>query len=179
METIVVDLGCCPHNGDVSVGRLVDRHHPQTLYGFDPLLESDFTYRSADTDVILEKKAAWTGDGKGLLGVGGEDAWSLLNATLIRDKTAENEWRKEVEVEFFDFGAWILDAKLENRLIVKMNVEGAEFPLLQDLYDRKIDGYIDLLYVSWHDDRMGGGYPTWREWLDKRLRCPIEPWSLW
>lgn len=176
LETVVVDLGCAPHEGDFSIERLIDRYNPLCLWGFDPLLVNDEDTRHKGTWVYLSKKVAWIGEGTMKMGIGGR---TLLNATLMEEKKHEGEWGEEVEVEFFDFGDWLQDVKDEERLIVKMNIEGAEFPLLENLHERGLDALIDLLHVSWHDDRMQGAFPARRQHLEEVLRCPIEPWELW
>lgn len=129
---------------------------------------------AGETTVRLCRKAAWTHDGEGRLGVGG---YTLLDATLLTDKNDHGEWRETRLVEFFDFGTWL--AKLGFFPIVKMNIEGAEFPLLEDLRERELDTRIELLHVAWHDDRLGPVYTARREVLEHSLRCPVEPWTLW
>lgn len=171
---IVVDLGCCLHDGEGSIERLIVRHEPRLFYGFDPLLPGDDAYAVNGTTVVLSTKAAWTEHGTGKLGVGGR---TLLDATVIRDKNDHGEWAKTKTVEFFDFGAWLQD--LPEDPIVKMNIEGAEFPLLENLCDRALDNKISLLYVAWHDDRLGPAYTERRETLQERLRCPEERWYMW
>jgi hypothetical protein len=174
---VVVDLGCCEHDGESSIDRLLVRHQPAFFYGFDPLLEEDATYVEGPTTVRLEKKAAWIANGEGKLGVG---ARTLLDATVIEDKNDHGEWGKTVPVRFFNLGDWMIKhLNLKHQAVFKINAEGAEFDLLEDISSRGLDLYISLFYVAWHDERMGAGYTVRRRALEKDLCCEIVPWTLW
>ena len=55
--TIVVDLGCFPHRGEISIEPLVERYHPDVLYGFDPwpaLVEGERVLEG--TRIVLEDR---------------------------------------------------------------------------------------------------------------------------
>ena len=64
---------------------------------------------------------------------------------------------KPVEVDSIDFSKWILDNfQKDDFIICKMNIEGAEYNVLEKmLIDGSID-YIDKLYMSWHWRKLEG-----------------------
>lgn len=173
--TVVVDLGCRTYGEDESIGPLVRRFKPRNLYGFDPLLPADEDYWVDDTYVRIERIAAWLFDGQLPLGIG---APSELDATVVHRKNGRGEWDRSVPVRCFDFPEML--TRHSPGVVVKMNVEGAEFPLLQACLDRGIAERIGLLVVAWHDDVLDGGtdYKAWRGRLEDALPCPIEPWTL-
>lgn len=170
---IVVDLGCKTYGVDASLVPLIERFAPDILYGFDPLLEYDATTTIDGTDVDLRKKAAWLHDGTTLLGVG---APFHLDATVLADKNDRDEWSVTTEVPCFDFSRWL--ARLPEPVVLKMNVEGAEFPLLERLIADGTIERVESLIVSWHDERLGGDYPQRRHAIEQALTVPVEEWKL-
>jgi FkbM family methyltransferase len=181
---IVVDLGCFPHREEISIEPLIRTYRPDVLYGFDPwpgLVEGERMFEG--TRVILERKAAWIEDGEiEFARVRGLRAW---NSTVMRAKGTRREWAGAGEVivaPCFDFSAWL--RTLPEPPIVKLDVEGAEIPILERMVEDGTDLLVAELLVEWHDDRMPG-FTERRESVSERLRCPVSahgavritPWS--
>lgn len=169
---IVVDLGCCPQEGERSIEPLVNHYRPQALYGFDP----DDKARTVDiggTLVVVANEAAWTYDGEIKLGNGAHNG---LYDTIVPDYAPHGVWNRIRTVRCFDFAAWLLDHPVPT--VVKMNVEGAEFELLRHVLDRGADEHVREWIVQWHDDRMPAEYADRRSELEQRVRCPIRTWGL-
>lgn len=169
---IAVDLGCCPHEGDLSIEPLVARYEPDVLYGFDPLLRRGRSYHYRGTRVVLTRRAAWTRNGTVRFGVG---APSQLDATALVEKNDRNEWSEALIVPCFDFAKWLFD---HGPAVVKMNIEGGEFPLLEHLIETGAVALISELIVAWHDERLGGDFPRRRAAILEILRCPVEEWTI-
>jgi FkbM family methyltransferase len=173
---IVVDLGCFPHRDEISIEPLIDRFRPDVLYGFDPwpaLVEGEF---AADgTRVVLERKAAWIEDGEiEFARVRGLRGW---DSTVMRAKNAKGEWTgagEIVRVPCFDFSAWL--RTLPEPPVVKLDIEGAEFPVLEKLVADGTDAHVAELLVEWHDDKMPD-FAERRASLLAALRCPVAPWE--
>lgn len=181
---IVVDVGCFPHRDEISIEPLIRRYRPDLLYGFDPwpaLVEGEREFEG--TRVILSRKAAWVEDGEiEFARVRGFRAW---NSTVMRAKATRGEWSGAgdvIRVPCFDFSAWLRG--LSEPAVVKLDVEGAEFEILEKMVDEGTDLLVSELHVEWHDDRMPG-FTDRREALMARLRCPVSthgdyritPWS--
>jgi FkbM family methyltransferase len=183
---IVLDLGCYPHGHEISIERLIERYMPDVLYGFDPYpaLREGVTYQTIErhgaghhtVTVNLRCKAAWTFDGEIEMAlVAGARAW---DSTVMRDKNSRREWDEGeiVSVPCFDLAAFVSDLP-RGDLIVKMDIEGAEFPLLDHLVVSGADALVDLCLVEWHDEKMGYRREL-RDELRGRLHCPLEEWAL-
>jgi FkbM family methyltransferase len=173
---IVVDLGCFPHRDEISIERLVERYHPDVLYGFDPwpaLVEGE-AYVDG-TRVVLERKAAWIEDGEiEFARVRGLRGW---DSTVMKAKNSRREWTSRgevIRVPCFDFSSWL--RRLEEPPVVKLDVEGAEFPILERLHDDGTDALVAELLVEWHDEKMTD-FAERKAALLSELRCPLGPWE--
>ena len=170
---IVVDLGCFPHRDEISIEPLIRRYRPDVLYGFDPwpgLVEGEWELDG--TRVILERKAAWIEDGEiEFARVPGFRAW---NSTVMRAKNSRREWSgagEVIRVPCFDFSSWLRG--LPEPPVVKLDVEGAEFPIMERMVEQGTDALVSELLVEWHDDRMSD-FGERRDMLLGRLRCPVS-----
>lgn len=162
---IVVDLGCATHDGEESIGPLIEFYDPDLFLGFDPsptLVESEGM--EDGVMVVLKRKAAWV-----------EDGTLPFVEEGLRSRVG---WPSEIDVPCFDL-AVLLSALPPVDLVVKFDVEGAEVPLLERLHETGVDGRIRECLVEWHDDK-----PYWLPGFDERkarllerLRCPVEPWE--
>jgi FkbM family methyltransferase len=151
MTLTVVDLGCAdPERRNWSLGHLVADYHPDRAYGFDPSPTTNTDLVSLNgTPVTIRRQAAWVYDG---------ELWFTANGTGSRVSADGGE----TLVECFDFSAWLrtLDG---DRVIVKMDVEGAEYPLLTRMVADNTDQLVAELLVEWH--------PGPRELVEPTLRC--------
>lgn len=175
-SVIVVDLGCFPHRDEISIEPLIARFQPDVLYGFDPwpaLVEGE-TFVGG-TRVVLRRAAAWIEDGEvEFARVRGIRGW---DSTVMRAKNAKGEWSgaaEVVRVPCFDFSAWL--RTLPEPPVVKLDVEGAEFPLLEKLVADGTDEFVESLLVEWHDDKMPDVGER-KAGLVDALRCPVLPWE--
>lgn len=147
---IVVDLGCHTHGDQDSIRKLIRRYEPEILFGFDPHPETVEGIERVDGSVVvIARRAASTVDGVGYLHL---------------DGTATRLARDGLPTHTFDLAAWLLT--LPRVLIVlKLDVEGAEYDLLPHLHDRLADELLERLLVEWHGDP-----------LDINFACPVEEW---
>ncbi len=165
---IVVDLGCETQMTDRSIEPLVERFAPDLLLGFDPAATPPLQSVVSGTHVVVERKAAWVEDGTVEF-----SARTGIEGTLMTDS---NAWTGHAEtVQCFDFSEWV--RALDTRdVIVKMDIEGAEVPVLEKLVADGTDALIGLLLVEWHDWLFGDDFAERRAKVEAMLRCPVEVW---
>lgn len=170
-STVVVDLGCQDYHGpDISRPRLLDQFKPAMFFGWDPQVEVAH-YTLGDTMVVLLPWAAWTRDGSILL----SDSPSGLDATVV--ETSER-WRDGgPRVTCRDFSAWLAANFSHGGVTVKMDIEGAEFAVLQKMRRDGTDRLVDRLLMAWHDHFLADEYGRLRGELEGGLACPVEEWS--
>lgn len=161
---IVIDLGCVDWADETSIEALIDRFKPEALYGFDPAVGHAHRVTYNRCPVILEPKAAWVYDG--WIGYVMDGPSSFVSEGFPGANP----------VECFDFAAF-LNEKAPQRMVVKMDVEGAEYRLLEYLHEGGHDALIDLLLIEWHDDEKIGDDLAYRKRkLLANLRCDVESW---
>lgn len=153
---IVVDLGYVEYavyddTGAItvydSVGSLIEKYHPEIVFGFDPLGEEGIERRDGAT-VVTAPLAAWLHN---------------RNVPFILQGTASTIGKSVRSVPCFDLAAWL--STLPQGTIVKMDVEGAELALCHRLRRTKVDARLGLLIVETHGDIK---LPE--------MRCPVEEW---
>jgi len=154
MEVTVIDVGCAKWGEAESIPYLVERFQPRLLIGLDPAATND-CYFVAGTSVITFGVAAWTHVGE----VG-----------YIESGTRSHISMEGRQVGCFDLGRLV--EQFGPKVILKIDAEGSEYPLLRDIIERKLDEMIQLALVEWHDPDDG------RMDIIRRLSCPYEEWTL-
>ena len=163
---IVIDIGCYAHGNSQfdSVGALCRKFRPDVLFGFDPLtLDAVAVHPETGTLVITRRAAANT--------FNGEDTFTEAGTqSAMGTKTATPSTHPAQEprpTDCFDLAAFIF-ALPKVPLVVKIDVEGYELPLMRHLHKTKADERIHLLLVEEHPHL---GLPP----LPK-VTCPVEEW---
>ena len=149
MARTVVDLGCYDHGGTCdSLAELTAKYQPSRVYGFDPHPElKEATFATAGTSYVVRRRAAWLYDG---------EVSFFPNGTGSR-------LGGDLSVPCFDFSAWL--AKLKGDIVLKMDVEGSEYGLLDRMRRDGTDRLVSELLVEWH------GPPA-----ETELACPVREW---
>ena len=165
---IVVDLGCigwlAPDRRSMedSISLLVKRFQPAVLYGFDPhpgLQEG--IGKAFGTVVMTSQRAAWTFDGQVALELQG-------NCTHVTEGL-------RTDVGCFDLARWILELP-KAELVMKMDVEGAEYVLLPHLIEQGAMERVARLLIEWHTGRYANGLESDRDEILDLIDCPVEEW---
>jgi len=162
---IVVDVGCATHSqrfqADESLRPLLRRFKPDLYFGFDifPGMLDGMTDIN-NTVCVFARRAAWIEHGT--MGVVEQG-----NCTHV-----VKEGEGESTVEAFDLGMFLI--ALPVGVVLKIDAEGAEYPLLWNLYKRGIDERLERVLVEWHTEKLSNG-----QFVDKRppLRCKVEEWQ--
>jgi FkbM family methyltransferase len=149
MEQIFVDLGA--HKGSYSV-YVRDNYPDFNIFAFeaDPKKAERL---SQILGINFVPKAAWLFDGE--VDFYRDVKGGSKGSTLMQNKTSGKvDYKHPLLIPCVDFSSWISDHKNAN-LIVKMNIEGAEFPLLEHMYKEDTLKYIRVLVCAWHENKIG------------------------
>lgn len=61
-------------------------------------------------------------------------------------------------VQCFDFSKSITNFSLDDLIIVKFDIEGSEYPVLEKMIIDDTLKYVDILYVEWHNKFLTNKY---------------------
>ncbi len=162
---IVVDVGACEWGREESVGRLVERFAPRLLLAFDPHPAMIPGREQVNgTLVIRRRKAVWTHNGTVPVRMN-----KIITAPAM-DRVRPYETIEDVPcVDLVRLLHWFPD----DEIVVKLDCEGSEYPLLQAVRDSGLDERLALVLVEWHSGIYAHGMETRRP----VLRCPMEVWD--
>jgi len=99
-----------------------------------------------------------------------------LGSTVKKSKTTGI--LKEIKVEAIDFSDFI-DLYKEDNVLVKMDIEGAEFDVLEKMIEDNTIIGVDRLYVEFHPNKVPEYTTTYKnELIDriKSLNVDIKEW---
>jgi len=124
------------------------------LYAFEPL-KTLFTANREIKNIKFSNQAIWTKDGTIDFYVSRKKA--MWGSTLIKNKTSGNiDKEHPVQVPCLDFSQWILNNfSIDDYVVVSMDIEGAEYDVLEKMIKDGSVKYIKKMYVEFHYDRIG------------------------
>lgn len=125
------------------------------LYAFEcnPALAG--THYGAGVTVI--KSAIWTYDGELSFYLNRKFPARTQGSSAFREKITGNlDSKHPVTVKCIDFSRWLKDNfTIDDEVIVKMNVEGAEYPVLEKCVETGTITLIRELHIQWHYEKIG------------------------
>src|SRR6266511_370909 len=157
-RNVIIDCGTNVGN---SLFGFIQQYPDYEFYGFEPNVDlhpliAEKVAKSEHPRVKVFDQAVWTEDGQVDLFLGHHES-----STVLLGKRVPARYNQQIDysaprpVPAIDFSAWMLrEFELGNHIIMKMNIEGAEYPVLTKMVK---DGSIDLvsmLYIEWHYDRF-------------------------
>jgi len=76
--------------------------------------------------------------------------------TLFESKRGKVDKEHPAMVGCIDFSDWIAKTfKPEDFIVVKMDIEGAEYDVLEKLIETNIIEHINIIYIEWHQKKCG------------------------
>jgi len=81
-----------------------------------------------------------------------------------------------VDVQCVDLSQWIVRTfALSDTIDLKLNVEGAEYPILRRMADQNTLRYIRHLYVDWHARKIGYSRARHNEVIERLHSAGLSP----
>jgi FkbM family methyltransferase len=153
---VYIDLGA---NNGGTVSEFRKQNLGFIVFAFEPTprlaekLRRDFA--GPESGVQVMECAAWIADGTIDFYLGTN---SDVSSTVLTRKKTITEWEVDyahaVKVPSLDFARWFKEnTSDDDRIIIKMDIEGAEYKVLQRLVDTGLMRRITELRVEWHWDR--------------------------
>jgi FkbM family methyltransferase len=175
-------LDCGGNNGcSVRMFRgLYDKEEEYEIYSFEPNPVFDAWYDDLNVDLI--KKAVWINDEELVFyqienrQAGKESGASTLSKTKALNH--KNVIVHELKVKGIDFSSWLFDNfKPEDEIILKMDIEGAEYEVLNRMCDDDTIKFINKLYVEFHWEKVGLKKEDHDNLLERLGDLEIEEWD--
>jgi len=109
------------------------------------------------SDTKLIRSAAWIYDGELNFYISKKSPSVVQGSSVYKEKRTGNLDKEHPQkIPCIDFSKWIKDNfQKEDNIIIKMNIEGAEYDILEKMIaDGTID-YINTLFCQFHWQRIG------------------------
>jgi hypothetical protein len=153
----VIDVGCEEYGGAESVRALIKRYKPTVLLGYDPLC-SPADLWIGETHVVVHKAAAWVYDGE-------------VSFRWIPGTTQSRVEDGGQPVVATDLARVVREASEYGTVVLKLDCEGAEYPLLEHLLAEGVAVQVTKLLVEWHGDDQAR-----RDAILGRWPSPVSAW---
>jgi len=103
-------------------------------------------------DVIRVNAAAWICEGEMDFYVSRKAPGRVQGSSVYKEKRTGNlNIEQPVRVRTVDFSAWVISQFIESEHVtLKMNIEGAEYDVLEHMVKTGAIEHIDTLFVQWH-----------------------------
>ena len=131
--------------------RLFRGHYPKaeefSIISFEPnvLMHDDFKDL---TNIELRNEAIWIQDGNITFYNAG--LWTISSSLHRENKYIINK-NASVNVPCIDFSKWVNERfTLDDYVILKLDIEGSEYEVLQKMIDDGSIKLISKLYIEWH-----------------------------
>lgn len=147
MTTVFIDCGA--YKGKLT-RRFREKNPDAKFYAFE--CHPHFEKINYGDDVHTYRSAVWTHDGTMPLYVNHKTP-GVEGHSAFADKTTNHiDPNHPIMVKCVDFSCWLACNFAENNKVlhVKMNIEGAEYPVLEKCIVDKTISLIKYLYIHWH-----------------------------
>jgi FkbM family methyltransferase len=178
-------IDCGGHNGS-SVRKFrneIDRNNQFDIFTFEPNPEFSHHYSQFLRHNLLPY-AVWIEDGEQNFFLDHEDG---DGSTLIREKLTKEEGGigqldkdSPLRVKSIDLSSWLRrNFKKNDYIIVKLDIEGAEYKVLDKLCQDGTINYINQLFIEWHWFKIGVPESTHQTLVKKinSLGIPVTEWD--
>lgn len=174
-------MNCGGHNGCSArwFRDVIDQKNEFHIHSFEPDPRFWRSYQDLENHT-LHKKALWKWDGRVDFYL--SDTPLGNGSSVIKEKkTGYLDKDNPISVKCIDFSQWIKRYfKLEDYIFVKMDIEGAEYEVLNKMIKDNTLCYMDRLTISWHWDKITGRtkeqHNIFLKRLKENLKIPIEHW---
>ena len=145
---------------------------------FNPFWVKGSPYKALH-DADLHNAAVWTHTGEVKMYLSQNQG--QLGSTLLHGKKTGNvDYSRHITVPCIDFSSWLEEnVKKEDKVLVKMNIEGSEYAILGKLIKSGTIKLIDELYLSTHGKKIDGFSEEQDNRLIKKVRSYGVKVILW
>lgn len=164
MRKIFIDCGYLNGKGTRIFKKTKDYSSDFELYAFEA--SPDFDANNVPSEINLIQKAVWIHDGVIDFYVNKD---RRTNSLMKGHKSRASEPKK---VQCIDFSNWITsNFTKDDYLVLKMDIERAEYDVLKKMYEDKSLHLFDIIYVEQHYPKnVGHPFYDFREKAKKEIK---------
>jgi len=152
MKKILIDCGAHVGGFTKFFLRNVPTSKEYEIHLFEPNPRFKDSYK--DIKGTYHPEAVWISDGEIELALG---TYKALGSTIIDGKKKYIDYNNKITVKCIDFGKWIKDNfNKDDYIVLKMNMEGAEYEVLPKMFKDGSIEYINLLFGELHKGKFRG-----------------------
>jgi len=124
------------------------------IYAFDP--NPRLTQSNYCDNVIFIKKAVWTSNGVIDFYINTKNTNKQCGSSIIKEKiTGSLDKKNPIKVDAIDFSLWLKNNfTINDYIIIQMNIEGAEYNVLNKCIDDGSINLINKLFVQFHEKKI-------------------------
>jgi len=179
MKKAFLDCGAWTGDSVLAFKKYFPKSESFDIYAFEchPGLKKDLTTLSKAYEFNFVDKAVWVRDGLIDMYLG---ANNLTQSSSLLSSKRKFIRRKPTPVKALDFSKWVSkNFSRSDYVVCKMNIEGAEYDILEKMLDENSIDAIDVLYVAWHYKKLTG-FPESRHYNlinELRQRVYVYTWN--
>jgi FkbM family methyltransferase len=159
MRNIFIDCGA---NLGLALKKFMEELSGYEFFAFEPNaalhphIQENTKHLAARSSLSLFQQAVWIEDGTTSLYLGQhESSTVMLGKRMLANYGPPIDYANPVAVPAVDFSSWIARTfSRDDSITVKMDIEGAEYPVLRKMVADNTLPFIKVLYVEWHHDRF-------------------------
>ncbi len=121
-------------------------------------------------NIKLHKCAVWDKESLSKLYLGLPQSNSLFKEKTSGDVNKNNF----ITVPTIDLSKFILDYKNAEKIIIKLNVEGAEYDIIEKMHKDNTLKYVNQWYIQWHWNKINVGKKR-HDYISSLIKW--EPWN--
>jgi FkbM family methyltransferase len=175
MRKIFIDAGANNGNSVRKFRQLHDKEKQYHIYSFEVEPEFESSFSDIDNHTFINK-AVWIFDGTQEFYR--SKAKYIDGGTLIKSKTTGAlDKGNPIVVETIDFSSWVKNNfKITDTIILKMDIEGAEYAVLGKMVNDGTIAYINELWIEWHPKKIKLSDKE-HQFLVSTINIPIKKWD--
>jgi FkbM family methyltransferase len=167
------------HNG-CSVRKFVSMYpdwREWIIHSFEPNPKFESFYTSLPSNIVHHSQALWASSCFKDFYVSAHGNASTL---IQQKKTGNLDLAHPIRVCCVDFSKWLQDTvSTDDQVIVKLDIEGAEYEVLRGLLQDGSISLIDQLYVEFHYSKIGLEFAEHNRIVERLNKAGLnpEPWD--
>ncbi|QNT92372.1 Methyltransferase FkbM domain protein [Streptomyces griseofuscus] len=159
MRKVFVDCGA---NLGIVLNRFIHELPDHDFYAFEPnkdlhpSIHQQVAQAFYSPRVKISQSAVWTHDGTIDLFLGHHESSTVMPGKRVPPVyDRQIDYSSPVPVPATDFSSWLRrTVTADDHVVVKMDIEGAEYPVLSKLLADGTINLVSVLYIEWHYDRF-------------------------